>query len=288
MADAAASTSHEDLTEYFAGRKLYGDDFTPRQIAQWHEDEREAYADLLADQAGPDEYWYHALNVRHGYSRIPGGPWARVLGLGSARGEEFLPVIGRVRDLTIVDPSDRFVGSMVGGVRPRYIKPTVEGVLPFADGTFDLLTCFGVLHHIPNVSFVLREMFRVLGPGGHALVREPVASMGDWRRPRHGMTRRERGIPPRLFREAIRGAGFSIEREAPCMFRPALRVPWLARRANTPLGAAMDEWLSRLFAWNATYHATHWWQKIRPACRFFVLRRPDGHSSPGRGGTPTP
>jgi ubiquinone/menaquinone biosynthesis C-methylase UbiE len=53
------------------------------------------------------------------------------------------------------------------------VKPSTDGALPFPDASFDLVTCLGVLHHIPKVSFALCELYRCLTPGGFALVREP-------------------------------------------------------------------------------------------------------------------
>ena len=52
--------------------------------------------------------------------------------------------------------------------------------LPFADGTFDLATCQTVLIHLPDPSLALREMMRVVRPGGLVLAVEPcnMASMG--------------------------------------------------------------------------------------------------------------
>jgi SAM-dependent methyltransferase len=38
--------------------------------------------------------------------------------------------------------------------------------LPFADGSFDIIGAYSVLHHIPDYLFALREMVRVLRPGG--------------------------------------------------------------------------------------------------------------------------
>ena len=32
---------HEDMTLYFSGEKLYGDDFTLNQIEEWYKDEQE-------------------------------------------------------------------------------------------------------------------------------------------------------------------------------------------------------------------------------------------------------
>ena len=42
--------------------------------------------------------------------------------------------------------------------------------LPFTDGTFDAVYSFGVLHHTPNTPRSVSEVFRVLKPGGRAIV----------------------------------------------------------------------------------------------------------------------
>ena len=56
--------------------------------------------------------------------------------------------------------------------------------MEFPNNYFDLITSFGVLHHIPDVSKVFSELSRVLAPGGYLLIREPIVSMGDWSYPR--------------------------------------------------------------------------------------------------------
>lgn len=45
--------------------------------------------------------------------------------------------------------------------------------LPFPDGAFDLVTCQTVLIHVADARTVLREMLRVLAPGGLLLAVEP-------------------------------------------------------------------------------------------------------------------
>ncbi len=45
--------------------------------------------------------------------------------------------------------------------------------LPFADNSFDLVTCQTVLMHVPNARTTLTEMFRVTKLGGVVLVAEP-------------------------------------------------------------------------------------------------------------------
>ncbi len=42
--------------------------------------------------------------------------------------------------------------------------------LPFADGSFDVLTCCNSFHHYPNQAHAVREFARVLRPGGLAVL----------------------------------------------------------------------------------------------------------------------
>jgi SAM-dependent methyltransferase len=52
--------------------------------------------------------------------------------------------------------------------------------LPFNDGAFDVVCCFAALHFVPEPIGVLREMVRVLSPGGRIAV---VTSYGRERFP---------------------------------------------------------------------------------------------------------
>ena len=45
--------------------------------------------------------------------------------------------------------------------------------LPFADGVFDGVLCMNALHHLPSYAAGLREIHRVLKPGGRAVFSEP-------------------------------------------------------------------------------------------------------------------
>lgn len=45
--------------------------------------------------------------------------------------------------------------------------------LPFQDETFDLVTCTEVIEHLEHYRFTLREMFRVLKPGGTLVLTTP-------------------------------------------------------------------------------------------------------------------
>ena len=55
------------------------------------------------------------------------------------------------------------------GLRGRFLHHDAES-LPFDDRSFDLVYSNGVLHHTPNTAAVVREIHRVLRPGGRAIV----------------------------------------------------------------------------------------------------------------------
>jgi SAM-dependent methyltransferase len=199
-----------------------------------------------------------------------------VLSIGGAYGHELLPLLGRINEVTIVEPSDAFVASRLGDTTIRYVKPASSGLMPFADASFDLVCALSVLHHIPNVSVVLGEMHRCLKPGGWALLREPTTSMGDWRRPRRGLTRNERGLPLEWFRRAVMGAGFQVVRETRCMNAVTPRLGKALRRGayNSEFLVTLDSVLTRLISWNRTYHAVTILQRVRSWAVAYVLRRP--------------
>lgn len=74
--------------------------------------------------------------------------------------------------------------------------------LPYPDASFDVVTCQGVLHHLDDLHGTLREMHRVLAPGGCLYVSEPcegsTPALRGWdllRRAGHLMTSRGRATP---------------------------------------------------------------------------------------------
>jgi SAM-dependent methyltransferase len=266
----------EKIDVYLSGKLLYGNDFNADQIAEWYADEREGYASLGAKNAASYKYGYHALNVHHAFRHLRKGLFPHVMGFGSAYGEEFLPIISSIGRLTIVDPSDAFASESVHGVPATYIKPSVSGSVPLEDDTVDLITCLGVLHHIPNVSFVIGEFMRTLKPGGTVLLREPIVSMGDWRKPRRGVTKRERGIPVHILRRMVLETGLIIERQGYSGFPLTPRLFRYLRSGvyNSGIATKIDACLAAAFAWNTTYHARNVFQRLRPTSVFLILRKP--------------
>ena len=266
----------QNIDIYLSGKVLYGDDFDASQVAQWHADEREGYAGLGANDRGGYKYAYHAWNAWHAFRHLPPNKRFRnALGFGAAYGDEFRPIASRIAAITIVDPSAAFTQDSVCGIPARYVAPAADGRLGLADGAFDLITAIGVLHHVPNVSFVVRELARTLSRGGHLIIREPIVSMGDWRKPRPHLTRHERGIPLEILKSIVRSSGLDLERVSLCGFRPVQRAFTVFRDDpnNSRVAVSIDAAACRLLSWNAHYHARTFFQKLRPTSAFLVARK---------------
>ncbi len=96
---------------------------------------------------------------------------SRVLDLGCGRGglvELFW------RDVALATGLDPDSPSLTEHRAPG--MPVIRGVgerLPFADESFDLIVCLWVLEHLKDPATVLREVRRVLMPGGHFVFLTP-------------------------------------------------------------------------------------------------------------------
>ncbi|MEB0261925.1 MULTISPECIES: methyltransferase domain-containing protein [unclassified Mucilaginibacter] len=263
---------------YLDGTTLHGDDFAFEQIKCWYEEEKEAYANLGSENIANYRYGYHELNKIHGFNYLKARHFENVLGLGAAWGHEFYPIIKQITNLHIIEPSDKLRSESIAGIKPVYKVPAISGLIDYPDNHFDLVTCFGTLHHIPNVSYVIAELYRVTKPGGIILLREPIISMGDWTKPRAGLTRNERGIPLHLFREIVNKHQLQIIQEGLCFTMTAfIQRRWI-RFSKRPVYTfktyiIFDKWLSKLFARNLTYHARHMLKRIAPQSVAYVLKK---------------
>jgi SAM-dependent methyltransferase len=59
---------------------------------------------------------------------------------------------------------------------------TVQGdvtALPFDDESFDLILCLHVLEHVLDDRAAMRELFRVLEPGGKAVIQVPPSDLAE-------------------------------------------------------------------------------------------------------------
>ena len=260
--------NNTEIQTFLNGNVLYGDNFSENEINHWFEQEQEGYANLGAKNFKHYQYGYHELNKQQGYDLLPISEqsFETVLGFGSAYGDELLPIISKIKHVTIIDPSDAFIHNDIQGVPVSYVKPNSNGILSFDENSFDLITCFGALHHIPNVSKVISELARVLKRGQYMLLREPIVSMGDWRYPRQGLTKNERGIPLQILKKILAHNGLISTHSSLSGFPITNRLcfPIGVDVYNNYLATWLDNKVSETFAWNVNYHPKNILQLFRP------------------------
>jgi len=146
-------------------------------------------------------------------------PAVRVLDLGCGTGH-LAARIKRERPATDVVGCDFSAGMLSRAAgrchQVRWIRGDA-GRLPFNDGTFDVVTSTEAFHWFPDQDAVLREVYRVLTPGGRfllAMVNPPARVVSDAfyagsrliGEPFYWPTRRE-------LRERIEAAGFVVDRQ---------------------------------------------------------------------------
>jgi len=261
------------MKEYFNGEKLWGDDFSSEEIEKWFEDEKEGYSSLV--ESSKSTYAYHELNKIHGYNKLKKiKSFENVLSFGGATGEELIPILEKVKYITIVEPSQKLRVKEINGKPVKYITPAMNGKLKINSNSEDLITCFGVLHHIPNVTFVLKELIRVLKKDGIILIREPIVSMGNWNYPRKGLTKRERGIPLDIFERMIKENNLAVLSKEKVLFPITRRLNFgKGEISNSKIVIWIDYLLSKMFSWNNRYHARSFFDKLRPQSIFYVLKK---------------
>jgi hypothetical protein len=260
---------------YLSGKNLYGDDFNFDEISQWYKEEEEAYAKLVLSQKEKYIYKYHEINKYLGFSSLPKGLiFDKALSYGGAFGDEVLPIISQIKDLIIIEASEQLRAKKIDNLIPIYLKPKVNGVIDIKNDNINIITCFGVLHHIPNVTFIISEFHRILKKDGYLLLKEPIVSMGDWNKDRIGLTKNERGIPKEYFEKLILNSGFIIIKRNYCT-NPITRKlgNMLNVGFNSRFLVIIDKLISLLTQFNYHYHPKNIFQKLQPQAVFYVLKK---------------
>jgi ubiquinone/menaquinone biosynthesis C-methylase UbiE len=128
------------------------------------------------------------------------------VGCGTGANLEMLSEFGEVEGVDIS-------GEALAFCRERGLENVKQGeaeALPFADSSFDLVTGLDVVEHLDDDHAGLKEMRRVLRPGGHALVFVP-AFMFLWGVQDDISHHRRRYTLDQLER-VMRQSGFRVER----------------------------------------------------------------------------
>jgi len=162
-----------------------------REVSDWWSSNPQTYGDLhgkglhagLQSNVGDAEFFEHADRTFLGWNRhlhdkqpfdrlFPYGRFRdkRVLEIGCGMGAMAALWAARGAEVTAVDLAPFSVET----TRRRFSMMGLQGtvieadarMLPFADGEFDYVYSWGVLHHSPELARSLREMMRVLRRDG--------------------------------------------------------------------------------------------------------------------------
>jgi SAM-dependent methyltransferase len=157
---------------------------------------------------GPRHEYRESLILRRLRRGVPEG---RVLNAGAGAGSLTASLLAHGYRVTSVDMSDPFLEQLraitaAHGDRESDVQWADLTQLPFPDGSFDGVVCGEVLEHIDDDRAALRELCRVLRPGGVLVATVPANPwLYDWFDKWVGHLRRytQEGLSARL-----RDAGF--------------------------------------------------------------------------------
>lgn len=139
--------------------------------------DKKAVRDFWQSEACGERYGADQERIRYqlepeilDFANFEAGAGKRVLEIGVGMGADFLRWARAGAVATGVDLTERAVEL----TRDRLAKEGLEAdvrvadaeALPFADGQFDIVYSWGVLHHTPDPGRAILEAQRVLSPGG--------------------------------------------------------------------------------------------------------------------------
>jgi SAM-dependent methyltransferase len=135
------------------------------------------------------------------------------------------------------------------GVKVAVGRLDERGGLPFPDGSADVVTCWAVIEHVRDPHQAVREIHRLLKPGGYLFLDTPLCD--DWSE-RFVQARSHWFHPPehlhvfsaRGLRQVVERSGFRVVRHSPFFERSMLR--WCARRGRNIVIGVLAGGLNRI------------------------------------------
>ena len=170
-------------------------------------------------------------------------PAWRALDIATGGGHTALAFAPRVREVTVTDITPEMLVAAERFIRGKGYSNVAfheadASALPFADDEFDLVTCRMAPHHFPDCAGFVREMARVLRPGGlaamidntapgEAVAARHINALEKLRDPSHNWL-----YSPGEWEAFFTAAGFTVEHLE--IFKKPLDFEQYCNRMNAP------------------------------------------------------
>jgi ubiquinone/menaquinone biosynthesis C-methylase UbiE len=177
------------------------------------------------------------------------GDGLRLLDVGCGTGHHMASLAGKGFEVSGLDGSEEMLEQARANNPGADIRQADVEAIPFADASFDFILCIEVLRYLPDSSRCIREMARVLRPGGVCLATAApllnlngywlvnrianLVGIGDLVRLRQFFTTSWR------LRQEFVSAGFREPRVSGVYFGP---VNWVERLAPKALPPILKSW----------------------------------------------
>ena len=207
-----------------------------------------AYLTSAVHAQGPDLVRAQDL-ARHAARQAAPAPAAAALDVGCGAGHLSFAIAPDFARVVALDPAPGMLAVVRDAAAARHLPQieTVEGAgdrLPFADESFDLVCSRKSAHHWRRIEPALRELRRVLKPGGHLLMidtegeEDPLADTHlqtiELLRDRSHV----RSHTPRQWQAMLAAAGFAVVAHETWPLRLEF-ASWVERMRTPPDAVAM-------------------------------------------------
>lgn len=138
---------------------------------------------IKTEETGSKGFFEEAERVRYKYHYyLPelfefiaaAKPNGKLLEIGCSMGTDLLQLARRGLQVTGIDLTEAGIELAQRRFKLYHLEAHLRTGdaenLPFGDKTFDIVYSFGVLHHTPNTARAVDEVYRVLAPGGLAVI----------------------------------------------------------------------------------------------------------------------
>lgn len=206
--------------------------------------------ELQTHELEDQHWWYRGRRrvLRRVIDQIDLPPNARVLDAGCGSGRNMVE-LARLGEVTGVELSP----ASVAVARERGVGEVLEGTvedLPFPDDSFDFAVCLDVIEHLDEDRPTLRELRRVVRPGGWLLVTVP-AYPSLWSS-HDAINHHRRRYTRSTLLEAAAACGWEATRTThfnALLLPAAMGYRWFERITSRPPRSDLDStpmWLNRI------------------------------------------